>query len=116
MVKTVHRLSSVAVLRTGLPCTRSVRAERQSERVPVERMVLRKWASDALCAEAYFAASAARSFAARSVREVSFAGEGAARSVLGGSGSTVVWDGGGALALVNAKKEKKYSPLSPAVS
>ena len=57
-------------------------------------MVLRKWASDALCAadeDAYFAASAARSFAARSVREVSFAGEGAARSVLGGSASTAVY-------------------------
>ena len=115
----VRRLSSAAVLCTGLPCTRSVRAERRSERVPVERMVLRKWASDALCAadeDAYFAASAASSFAARSVREVSFAGEGAVRSVLGRSKSMVVWDGGGALALVNVKEEMKYSPLRPTVS
>ncbi len=46
-----RKLSRAGVLWTGLAWTRRVRALSLSERVPVERMVLRKWASEAVCAK-----------------------------------------------------------------
>ena len=47
----LRRLSRASVLCTGLACTSRVSALSRSESVPVERMVLRKCASDVLCVE-----------------------------------------------------------------
>ena len=74
---------------TGLAWTRRVRALSRSERVPDDRIVFKKCASEALCPadeDAYCAASAERRDAARSVREASWDAEGCGRSGFGGRG------------------------------